>query len=87
MTDPEFDLSQYKDDFEAKVRQMIEAKVAGQQVVAPPQVEEQPAVVNLMASLKESLARAQKVAKNGKPPRLAAPSAGSGREVRRRKSS
>lgn len=87
MKDTEFDLSQYKDEFEAKVRQLVEAKVKGQEVVAPPETEAQPAVVNLMDALKASLEQAKKAAAPAKPPRIAAPSVGQARAVRRRKTS
>ncbi|MEO7191284.1 MAG: Ku protein [Vicinamibacterales bacterium] len=49
------DLSTYHDDYEDALRQMIDAKVAGQEIVAP----EEPAapkVVNLMDALRRSLA-------------------------------
>ena len=66
---------------------MIDAKVEGQEVIAPPEVKKEPSVVNLMEALKSSLAQAKKVAVLAKPPRLAAPIAGRPRQVRRRKSS
>lgn len=82
-----FDLADYKDEFKDKVRQLVEAKVKGEEVVAPPESEASVPVVNLMDALKASLAQAQKAAKPAKPPRIVAPSVGQSRQVRRRKTS
>jgi DNA end-binding protein Ku len=50
----ELDLRNYRDDYQAELRRLIDAKVAGEEVVAP--VEEAPAkVVNLMEALRKSL--------------------------------
>jgi DNA end-binding protein Ku len=48
------DLATYKDEYQEGLRQIIDAKVAGQEVVAPT-VEAPPKVVNLMDALKKSL--------------------------------
>jgi DNA end-binding protein Ku len=49
------DLKAYKDEYQAELRRIIDAKVAGEEVVV--KEEEQPAkVVNLMEALKKSLA-------------------------------
>ena len=53
----EVDLSQYKDEYTAKLTKLIELKVEGKEVVAAPS-EAQP-VINLMEALKASVARAQ----------------------------
>ena len=56
------DLSEYHDDYEDALRKMIDAKVAGEEIVAP----EEPAtpkVVNLMDALRRSLEEV----KSGKP--------------------
>lgn len=87
MKNPDFNLAEYKDEFEGKVRQLIESKVQGQQVVAAPQTEAQPQVVNLMDALKASLEQAKQAAAPAKPPRIPAPSIGQARQVRRRKTS
>lgn len=83
----DFDLADYKDEFTDKVRKLVEAKVKGEEVVAPPESETAVPVVNLMDALKASLAKAEKAAKSTKPPRIAAPSVGQARPVRRRKTS
>jgi DNA end-binding protein Ku len=50
----ELDLRQYRDEYQAELRKLIDAKVAGQEFVAP--AEEAPAkVVNLMEALRKSL--------------------------------
>ena len=81
----DFDLSQYKDDYTEKMTQLVQAKVEGKQVVAPP-AEEAPQVINLMDALKKSLEQAKKTA-GAKPAKLAAPSVGAARETRKRKTS
>jgi len=48
------DLATYKDEYQDGLKQIIDAKVAGQEVVAPA-VEEAPKVVNLMEALRKSL--------------------------------
>jgi DNA end-binding protein Ku len=67
-----FDLGQFKDDYTEKMRELIEKKVAGEQIVAPPA--EQPAqIINLMDALKQSLAKVQST-DEAKPPKKVAPS-------------
>ena len=48
------DLADYTDDYQAGLREIIDAKVAGREFVAPV-VEEPPKVVNLMEALRRSL--------------------------------
>lgn len=48
------DLATYKDEYQEGLRQIIDAKVAGQEIVAPT-IEAPPKVVNLMDALKKSL--------------------------------
>jgi DNA end-binding protein Ku len=50
----ELDLREYRDEYQAELRKLIDAKIAGQEFVAP--AEEAPAkVVNLMEALRKSL--------------------------------
>jgi DNA end-binding protein Ku len=50
----ELDLTQYRDEYQEELRKVIDAKIAGEEFVAP--VEEEPAkVVNLMEALRKSL--------------------------------
>ena len=58
-TPKKLDLAKYHDHYTEKLTQLVEKKVAGQEVVAPP-VHEHAQVINLMDALKESLAKAQK---------------------------
>jgi DNA end-binding protein Ku len=48
------DLSSYKDEYREGLQQIIDKKIAGEEIVAP-EVEAPPKVVNLMAALKKSL--------------------------------
>jgi DNA end-binding protein Ku len=52
----EGDLTQYKDDYQEALRKIIDAKIAGEEVVAPAE-EAPPKVVNLMDALRQSLER------------------------------
>lgn len=56
-----FDFSQFQDVYTQKLTTLIEAKVAGQELVAPPSDEPQQ-VINLMEALKASVARAKQAA-------------------------
>jgi DNA end-binding protein Ku len=50
------DLTQYKDDYQTELRKVIDAKIAGEEIVAP-EDEAPPKVVNLMEALRQSLER------------------------------
>ena len=52
----EGDLTQYEDDYQIELRKIIEAKIAGEEIVAPRE-EAPPKVVNLMEALRQSLER------------------------------
>jgi DNA end-binding protein Ku len=54
----DFNLEKYPDLYTRKLEQLIEAKVAGQEIVTPPATEG-PQVINLMEALRESVARVQ----------------------------
>jgi DNA end-binding protein Ku len=53
--DAPLDLASYKDEYREGLQQIIDAKIAGQDVVAPAVPEGPPKVVNLMDALKKSL--------------------------------
>lgn len=86
-TAKDFDYAQYKDMYTTRLTELVEAKVAGRELVAPPH-EEHAQVINLMDALKQSVAQlgkqapaaeavtepAGKPGKGAKPPRKAAPS-------------
>lgn len=67
----EFDLNGYKDRYVERLKQIIQLKIDGKEVVAAPEVEE-PKIVNLMDALKRSVAEAQAAAASGKAPARAA---------------
>jgi len=48
------DLSDYRDEYREELQKIIDAKIAGEEVVAPT-VEMPPKVVNLMEALRKSL--------------------------------
>jgi DNA end-binding protein Ku len=85
-----FELSKYQDVYTQKLSKLIEAKVAGKEIVAAP-VAEQPQVINLMEALKESVAKAQQAGEGkvvgAKPPKKMAPSVREGAAARKKKSS
>jgi DNA end-binding protein Ku len=54
----DFDPTKYEDSYREELMSLIEAKAAGKEVVAEPMVEEKGKVVDLMAALEASLARA-----------------------------
>lgn len=72
------DLTQYKDDYQDELRKMIDAKIAGEEIVAPKE-EEPPKVVNLMEALRQSLDRVstakKKTAKVGEAKTVRMPAA------------
>jgi DNA end-binding protein Ku len=52
----EGDLSQYRDEYQDELRKIIDAKIAGEEIVTPEE-EAPPKVVNLMDALRQSLER------------------------------
>ncbi len=57
------DLGEFTDRYEVRLKKLIDAKVAGKKVVAPPE-KQAPRIINLMDALKKSLDDAKR--KNGK---------------------
>jgi DNA end-binding protein Ku len=72
-TTRKLDFAKYKDVYTEKLTKLIEAKVAGKEVVTPP-VERHPEVINLMDALKQSVEKLRPGAAVAKPPRKMAPS-------------
>jgi DNA end-binding protein Ku len=66
------DLSQYRDRYADKLRELIDAKVAGKEIVAPP-AEETAQVINLMEALRKSVEQVE--SEPAKPPKRVAKSA------------
>lgn len=69
LLEEDFDISRYKDDYREALMELIEAKLEGQEFVAPEEPEEAAPVVDLMAALRASVeaARARKESKSGEP--------------------
>jgi DNA end-binding protein Ku len=72
LTTDKFELGQYRDLYTEKLTQLIEAKVAGKELVAAPAGEE-PQVINLMEAIQQSLNQTKPAAAE-KPARKAAAS-------------
>jgi DNA end-binding protein Ku len=74
-TPKKLDLTDYHDSYTQRLAELIQKKVAGEEIVAPP-VHEQAQIINLMDALKQSLAKVQKTGEEeAKPPKKMAPSA------------
>lgn len=58
-TEKNFDLGQYRDHYQEKLKDLIQAKIEGREVVAPEQAEE-PEVINLMDALRKSVQASQR---------------------------
>jgi DNA end-binding protein Ku len=62
-----FDPARYHDTYREAVRQMIDAKVAGREIVTEAQAEEQPGeIIDLLAELQKSIASKRKTTKKKK---------------------
>jgi DNA end-binding protein Ku len=72
----ELDFSRYHDTYTQKLTELIEAKVEGKEIVAPP-VEEETRVINLVDALRRSVAKAKEASPRkatARPPRKMAAS-------------
>ena len=86
-TTKKFDLAKYKDTYREELTKLIEAKVAGQEIVAPP-MQAQPQIINLVEALRQSVEKAAKESgAEAKPPRKMAPSTKDRSRELRKKSS
>src|SRR5262245_38089849 len=65
-TADEFDFGKYQDDYTEHVRDLIESRAKGRKIVAE-RDEEEPAIINLMDALKQSLTEAKSGGKPRKP--------------------
>ena len=83
----EFELADYPDSYKENVRRLIESKVKGKEVIAPPPEEAPTVVINLMDALQRSVAAAKKDAADRAPRLVATGSAAKAKEQRKRKSS
>jgi DNA end-binding protein Ku len=83
-TAKKFDHSAYREVYTEKLTKLIETKVAGEEIAAPP-AQEPAQVINLMDALRASVEAAQPA--EGKPPKKMAPSRGKETRGRKRKTS
>ena len=83
-TDKKFDLKKFHDYYTVQLREAIEAKVEGKDVVVPEQAEEEVPVINLMDALKRSVQSTKRGPKSPKKPAYRHVQSG---RTRRRKSS
>ena len=70
----DFEPAKYHDEYREQLMSIIERKAAGEEVVAEPMVEEHGKVVDLMAALEASLARAGRGADTNADPEVEASS-------------
>jgi DNA end-binding protein Ku len=78
----ELNLKDYSDGYQTELRRVIDAKIAGEEVVAP--VEEMPAkVVSLMEALRKSLDTVSESKKKAAKADIAKPAAAAPREKKR----
>jgi DNA end-binding protein Ku len=70
-----FQPEQYKDEYRQRVLDLVNSKAEGKQLTAAPAVAERPRVVDLMAALKESLAKGGRKPPTKAPTRAAASAA------------
>lgn len=63
----DFDPSEYHDTYREALQQVIEAKVAGKEVIAAPEEEEAGPAVDLMAALRASVEAAKREREGGEP--------------------
>ena len=75
LSEESFELGKWTNHYNEDLRKIVDAKVAGREVVTPPEEHDQPQVGDLMAALKRSLEQAK--SKSGgasvKPPRITKP--------------
>jgi DNA end-binding protein Ku len=60
LAEERFDPARFQDDYHQALMEVVNAKVEGQEVVAAPEVESAPAVMDLMEALKASVDQAKK---------------------------
>jgi DNA end-binding protein Ku len=88
LSEDKIDLSKYRDNYVDNLQKLIEAKIAGKDIITPPVEDSRGSVTNLMEALEKSLAEA-KGKKPAKPAKQVAPgtAASAAKAARKRKSS
>ena len=84
MFEGDLDLSTFRDEYREGLRRVIDAKIAGEDVVAP-DIEAPPRVVNLMEALKKSLDTVTSEKKKPAKAAVARPAPAAAKPVARRK--
>ncbi|PYR47001.1 MAG: Ku protein [Acidobacteria bacterium] len=84
MFEGDLDLSTFRDEYREGLRRVIDAKIAGEDVVAP-DIEAPPRVVNLMEALKKSLDTVSSEKKKPAKAAVARPAPAAAKPVARRK--
>lgn len=59
-SEEKFDFAQYEDQRLSKLKELVEAKVEGREVVTPPEAKEAPPAVDLMDALRQSVKQADR---------------------------
>jgi DNA end-binding protein Ku len=85
-TKKDFDVKAFKDEYNEQVRELLEAKVAGREIVAPPMIEHEAPVVNLMEALKRSVSQSKTAAARSVAKASLSRHTGKARKPARRKS-
>ena len=67
-----FDIGDYPDPYLERMQKLIDAKVAGEEIIKPPE-EQEPQVINLMDALRESVAKAGKGSRASSTPKRSIP--------------
>lgn len=84
MSDDQFEIEAYEDTYEKKMKALIDAKLAGQEIVAPPHAEQQPRVINLHDALRRSVDRARLMPHKSAPHKTTPPGSPQKQPLKRR---
>jgi DNA end-binding protein Ku len=85
-TNKRFDFAQYEDRYTDRLKELIDAKIEGKEVIEPPAADDEVPVINLMDALKKSVQQSKGKARKSLMLSLSRATAGSSAR-RRRKSS
>jgi DNA end-binding protein Ku len=69
LTEKSFHLAAYHDKYEERLKELIDAKIEGKEIVAPPETPAEPQVINLMDAIRKSMKQIKPVAEEKKPSR------------------
>jgi DNA end-binding protein Ku len=85
-TAEKFDLASYEDTYTDRLKELIQAKIEGKQVIQPPEAEEEVPIINLMDALRKSVQKTKQSPKAKQARRaLTSRLSGSGEPPARRK--